>query len=66
MIATDLRKHQALDAYLKATQQINFIGDLSQRGGSKMFFIIENAEENILDFWQGTVGKVLWFYFALI
>ena len=55
MIAIDLRKQQALDVYLKAIQQINFIGKLNQRGGAIMFFIIENAEETILDFSQGIV-----------
>ena len=55
MIAIDLRKQQALDVYLKAIQQINFIGNLSQRGGAIMFFIIENAEETISDFPQGIV-----------
>ena len=58
MIAIDLRKQQALDACLKTIQQINFIEHLNQGGGSKMFFIIENAEETILDFSQG-IAKVL-------
>ena len=58
MIAIDLRKQQALDACLKTIQQINFIEHLNQGGGVKMFFIIENAEETILDFSQG-IAKVL-------
>ena len=58
MIAIDLRKQQALDACLKTIQQINFIEHLNQGGGAKMFFIIENAEETILDFSQG-IAKVL-------
>ena len=58
MIAIDLSKQQALYADLKAIQQINFTGNLRQRGGARMFFIIEEAKETILDFLQGTV-KVL-------
>ena len=58
MVAIDSSKQQALYADLKAIQQINFTGNLRQRGGAKMFFIIEEAKETILDFSQGTV-KVL-------
>ena len=41
MIAIDLSKQQALDTDPKAIQQINFTGNLNQRGGAKMLFIIE-------------------------
>ena len=58
MIAIDLSKQQALDADPKAVQQINFTGNLERDGNTKMFFIIEEAKETILDFPQGTV-KVL-------
>ena len=56
MIAIDLQKQQALDADPKAIQQINFTGNLNQRGVATMFFIIEEAKETILDFSQGTVN----------
>ena len=36
-------------------QQINFTGNLDRAGNTIMFFIIEEAEENVLDFSQGTV-----------
>ena len=55
MIAIDFSKKQALDADPKAIQQINFIANLDRAGNTTMFFIIEEAEETILDFSQGTV-----------
>ena len=65
MIAIDLSKQQALNTDPKAIQQINFTGSLDRAEGATMFFIIEEAKEIILDFPQGTV-KVLQFYFVLI
>ena len=58
MMAINLSKKQVLDAARKAIQQINFTGNLSQRGGAAVFFIIEETKETILDFSQRTV-KVL-------
>ena len=58
MIAIDLSKQQGLDADPRAIQQINFTANLDKTGNTKMFFIIEQAKENVLDFSQGTV-KVL-------
>ena len=58
MIAVDLSKQQALDADCKAMQQINFIANLDRAGNTRIYFILEEAKENILDFSQGTV-KVL-------
>ena len=65
MIAINLSKQQALDADPKAIQQINFIENLDREGNTTIFFIIEEVKETILDFSQGTV-KVLKFYFILI
>ena len=56
MIAIDLSKQQALVDDPKVIHQINFTGNLNQRGGATMFFIIEEAKETILDFSQGTVN----------
>ena len=53
MIAIDLSKQQVLDADPKATQQINFTGNLEQR--ATIFFIIEEAKGTVLDFSQKTV-----------
>ena len=50
----DLSKQQALDADRKAIKQINFTGNLEEED-TKMFFIIEEAKEAILDFPEGTV-----------
>ena len=58
MIAVDLNKQQALDADPKAIQQINFTANLDRTGNVRIFFILEEAKETILDFSQGTV-KIL-------
>ena len=60
MIAIDISKQQALGADSKAIQQINFTGNLERdrNANTIIFFIIEEAKENVLDFSQGTV-KVL-------
>ena len=55
MIAIDLSKRQALDAYPRGIQQINFTTNLDRAGNTKMLFIIEEAKEPDLDFSQGTV-----------
>ena len=58
MIALDLSKQQALDADPRAFQQINFTANLDRAGNTRVYFILEEAKETILDFSQGTV-KVL-------
>ena len=54
-MATDLSKEQALDTDPKAKQQTNFTWNLDFAGNVTKLFIFEEAEENILDFSQGTV-----------
>ena len=55
MRAIDLSKQQALDADLKAIQQINFTGNLNREEGATMFFIIKNAKGTVfLHFSRGT------------
>ena len=58
MIAVDLSKKQASDADPRAIQQINFTANLNRAGNTRVYFILEEAKETILDFSQGTV-KVL-------
>ena len=58
IIAVDLRKQQALDADPRAIQQINFTANLDRAGNTRVYFILEEAKETILDFSQGTI-KVL-------
>ena len=58
-------KYQKLDADPKAIQQINFTGNLTRAGGARMYFIIEEAKETVLESSKGTV-KALWFFFILI
>ena len=58
MIAIDLSKQQALDADPRAIQQINFAANLDRAGNKRIYFILEEAKETVLDFSQGIV-KVL-------
>ena len=55
MIAVDLSKQQALDADPRAIQQINFTANLDRAGNMRVYVILEEAKETILDFSQGTV-----------
>ena len=55
MIAADLSKQQALDADPRAIQQINFTANLDRAGNTRVYFILEEAKETILDFSLGTV-----------
>ena len=65
LIAIGWSKQQKLDADSKAIQQINFTANLDRAESWTMFFIIEEANETILDFSEGIV-QLLWFYFVLI
>ena len=58
MIAVDLSKQQALDAGPRTIQQINFTTNLDRPGDTRIYFILEDAKETIVNFAQGTV-KVL-------
>ena len=58
MIAVDLSNQQALDADPSAIQQTNFTATLDRAGNTRVYFILEEAKETILDFSQGPV-KVL-------
>ena len=53
MIVTDLSKQQALDADPKAIEQISVRGNL--QNNARIFFIIEETKETILDISQGIV-----------
>ena len=55
MIAVDLSKQQALDADLKAFQQIDFTANLDTAGNTKFYFILEEAKETVFEFSEGTV-----------
>ena len=64
MIAVDLSKQQALDADPRAIQQTNFVANLDRAGNTRVYFILEEAKETILDFSQGTL-KVLSIYYEI-
>ena len=50
MIAIDLSKQQAPDAYPRAIHQINFTANLDRAGNATMLFIIEDAKKLFLNF----------------
>ena len=58
MIAIDLSKQKALDFDPKAIQQINFTANLDKAGNTRVYFVLEEVKETVLDFSQGIV-KVL-------
>ena len=55
IFAIDLSKQQAFGADPKAIQQINFTVNLDCAAGTRIFFILDEAKETVLEFWQGTV-----------
>ena len=56
-IAVNLIK-QSFDIYPKATEQMDFTGNLERAGNTTMFFITEDVKETILGLSQRT-GKAL-------
>ena len=58
MIAIDLSKQQTLDVDPRGIQEINFTANLDRGGNARIYFILEEAKETLLDLSQGTV-KVL-------
>ena len=58
MIAVDSSKQQVSDADPRSIQQINFTPNSDRAGNTRIFFILEEAKEIILDFSKGT-AKVL-------
>ena len=55
MIVIALSKQQALDVDPKAIHQIHFSSNLDRAGNARIFFILEEAKESVLDFSQGFV-----------
>ena len=53
MIAVDFSKQQALDSDPRAIEQINFTANLDRAGNTRVYFILEEAKDTILDFSQG-------------
>ena len=50
MIAIDLSKQQALDADPRAIPQISFTANLDRAGNTRIYSILEEAKETVLDF----------------
>ena len=59
MIVVDLSKEQALDADPKAIHQISFIANLDRAGNTRIYLILEETKETVLEFSQGTVKVLL-------
>ena len=55
MIAIDLSKQQASDDDPKAIQQINFTAILDKAGGTRIYFILEEAKGTVFEFSQAIV-----------
>ena len=55
MNVVNLSKQEALDADPKAIQQINFTANLDRAGNTRIYFILQEVKETVLDFSQGTV-----------
>ena len=55
MIAKDLVKQQAVDDDPRAIQQINLTENLDRENNTRIFFILEEAKETVLEFSQETV-----------
>ena len=49
MIAVDFCKQQAWDVDPKAIPQINFATNLNRAGNTRIYFILEEAKETVLD-----------------
>ena len=58
MIAIDLSKQQVLDTDPRAIQQINFTADLDRARNTRIYFILVESKQTVLNFSQGAV-KVL-------
>ena len=65
MIAIDVSKQKALDADLRAIQQINFTANLDRTGNTTTFILIEEAKEIVFEFSLETV-KLRWMQFYWI
>ena len=50
VIAVNLSKQQALDADPRAIEQINFTANLDRAGNTRVYFILKEGKETILDF----------------
>ena len=58
MIAMDLSKQQTLDVERRAIQQTNFTENLDRAGNTRIYLILVEEKETVLDFSQAT-SKVL-------
>ena len=63
MIVVDLSKQEVLDADCKAIKETNLTENLDRAENTRIYFILEEAKETVLDFSQGTIkGLYVQFY----
>ena len=63
MIVVDLSKQEVLDDDCKAIKETNLTENLDRAENTRIYFILEEAKETVLDFSQGTVkGLYVQFY----
>ena len=63
IIVVDLSKQEVLDADCKAIKETNLTENLDRAENTRIYFILEEAKETVLDFSQGTVkGLYVQFY----
>ena len=55
IIAVALNKQQALNVDPKPIQQINFTANLDRAENTRIYFILEEAKDTVLEFSQGPV-----------
>ena len=58
LLVKEMNTQQPLDADPRAIQQISFTANLDRVGNTRIYVVLEEAKETVLDFSQGTV-KVL-------
>ena len=63
LIVIGLSMQQVSDVDPKAMQRIKFTGNLNRVENTRIYFIIREAKETVLDFSQKT-ARILWFFFC--
>ena len=59
MIAIDLSKQQALDADRRTTQQINLTANSDCGDHKRIFIILDEAKETVLDFFTRNCKSIV-------
>ena len=65
LITINLNKQQKVDTNPRVIEQINVTGTPTGARGTRMYFIIEEVKEIVLDFSKGTVKVMILFPFNI-